>query len=214
MKQLSLILVLATLLSCKDDALSDSYILFTEPQPANVDAISSFPENYWGTYGKNSDRIKIDFQHMITINVNFYDRPKSEIDSVPGFEFKNNKVYDKFTNEACKTSINQNNIVHWEVATMDTVFSFSKNQIAKSYKSSLILNKKVDDNYQVSIIKMDSNNPQYIQLGTKEDFQKLQTELKIPFKTIDSTRALLSPSRADFRKLLRLNGFEYQKNFN
>ena len=58
---------------------------------------------------------------------------------------------------------------------------------------------------------------QHIQLGSKKDFTKLQTELKIPFvakmNEKDTLNVLLTPSRADFRKLLRKDGFEYQSNY-
>lgn len=100
---------------------------------------------------------------------------------------------------------------------MDTIFSFAENEIAKEYKSSLILNKKVAENYETSIIKVSSLGMRHIQLGTKKDFTKLKTELKIPFQVkmteIDTTSVVLTPSRADFRKLLRKDGFQYESSY-
>ena len=57
----------------------------------------------------------------------------------------------------------------------------------------------------------------HIQLGTKKDFTKLKSEIKIPFATEmkenDTLHVVLTPTRADFRKLLRKEGFEYESNY-
>jgi hypothetical protein len=82
----------------------------------------------------------------------------------------------------------------------------------------LILNKKVNDNYQVSYIKITNLGNKYIQLGTKKDASLIQNTLKIPRDVIiensDTTHIILAASRADFRKLLRLDRMEYQSNYN
>ena len=98
---------------------------------------------------------------------------------------------------------------------MDTIFSFAENESAKIYKSSLILNKEVNGKYLVNIIKFDFSSNKYLQFGTRKDFIKINEQLKIPFEAnvenSDTTFVLLKPSRADFRKLIRLDGFEYEK---
>ena len=141
---------------------------------------------------------------------------KSEFDSIPELEMRNNQVYDKAENKTYITFIKGDTIaIKYE--NLDTIFSFAANEIAKEYKSSLVLNKKVDDKYVTSIIKLATIGMQHIQLGTKNDFTKMQQELKIPFvakmNENDTLNVLLSPSRADFRKLLRKDGFEYQRNY-
>ena len=77
----------------------------------------------------------------------------------------------------------------------------------------MILNKEIDGKYQTSILRLSTVGAKHIQLGTKKDFTKLNSELKIPFltemKENDTLHVVLTPSRADFRKLLRLDGFEY-----
>ena len=68
-------------------------------------------------------------------------------------------------------------------------------------------------NISTSILRLSTIGAKHIQLGTKKDFTKLKSELKIPYvaemKGNDTIHVLLTPSRADFRKLLRLDGFEY-----
>lgn len=78
----------------------------------------------------------------------------------------------------------------------------------------MILNKKGADNYQVSYIKYTNSSNKYIQLGTKKDASLIQNTIGIPRDVViensDTTHVVLKASRADFRKLLRLDGMEYQ----
>jgi hypothetical protein len=141
---------------------------------------------------------------------------KSELDSIPELEFRNNQVYDKSESKAYKTFIKGDSIT-FEIERLDTIFSFAENEIAKQYKSSLVLNKEVDGKYQTSILKLYTIGAKHIQLGTKKDFTKLKAELKITFATEmnenDTLHVVLTPSRADFRKLLRKEGFECESNY-
>jgi len=141
---------------------------------------------------------------------------KSELDSIAKFQLRNNQVVDLSENKTYKTFIKGDTIA-FEIEHLDTLFSFAKNETAKEYKSALILNKKINDNYVTSIIKVSSIGMRHIQLGTKKDFTKLKTELNIPFQATilenDTTSVLLTPSRAHFRKLLRKDGFEYESSY-
>jgi hypothetical protein len=216
MKTKCIFFVLMTMLfSCKNDQLTDSYIYFNEPQPTDIEGITSFPKTYIGTFGQDySHLLKIESKYVIKIEVNSFDATKNQLDSLPELEFKNNSVYDKATQKVYKTFV-KNDTIQWEIEQLDTLFSFAKNETAKIYKSSLILNAAIDGKYQVNIIKFDFSSNKYIQLGTRKDFTKINTLLKIPFdanlENNDTTYVVLKPSRSDFRKLLRIDGFEYEK---
>lgn len=199
--------------SCKDHNLNDSFIYFSEAQPANVDEIKEFPKKFMRTYTLDySHRLVVQPKCVYIKEIEKISILKSELDSISEFEFINNQVYHKTENKPYKTFVKGDSIT-FEIEHLDTIFSFSKNEIAKEYKSSLILNKNIDGRYQTSILKLSTIGAKHIQLGTKKDFTKLKSELKIPFvaeiKENDTLHVLFSPSRADFRKLLRLDGFEY-----
>lgn len=215
--KIAFLFLISTLFSCKDDRLTDSYIYFNEPQPTDVENATSFSNKYIGTFGRDSShQLKIESKYVIKIEVISFDAAKKQMDSLPDFEFKNNIVYDKATQKAYKTVV-KNDTIQWETEELDTLFSFAANETAKIYKSSLILNKKMDGNYLVNIIKFDFSNHKYIQLGTRKDFIKIKNELKIPFdvnvENNDTTFVILKPNRASFRKLLRMEGFEYEKEY-
>ncbi len=208
-------ILVTTLFSCKNDQLNNSYVYFNEPQPVNVEAVTSFPNKYIGTFNRDySHQLKVESNCIIKIEIDSYKATKIEMDSLPDVVFKNNVVYDKETQKAFKTII-QNDTIKWENKRVDTTFSFDRDEVAKRYKSSLILNKKVNGNYLVNIIKFDFSGNKYIQFGTRKDFVKIKRQLKIPFDTSvengDTTFVVLKPNRADFRKLLRLDGFEFEQ---
>ena len=213
--KITFLVLVATLFSCKNDQLNDSYIYFNEPQPVEVENITNFPNKYIGTFGSDySNRLKVESKYVIKIEVESFDTTKKQMDSLTNVEFKNNIVYDKETQKAYKTFV-KNDTIQWETERLDTIFSFAENESAKIYKSSLILNKEVNGNYLVNIIKFDFSSNKYLQLGTRKDFIKINEQLNILFEANvennDTTFVILKPSRADFRKLLRLDGFEYEK---
>lgn len=210
-----LLVLVATLFSCKNDQLNNSYIYFNEPQPVNVEEITSFSNKYIGTFNRDySHQLKVESKYVIKIEIDSHEATKKQMDSLTDVEFKNNIVYNKETQKAFKTII-KNDTIQWETERLDTLFSFAENEVAKIYKSSLILNKEENGNFLVNIIKFDFSNNKYIQFGTRKDFVKIKDILKIPFdanvKNRDTTFVVLKPNRSDFRKLLRLDGFEYEK---
>ena len=205
------------MVSCKDSGLHNSFIYFSEAQPTNVDEITAFPKKFVRTYTLDySHRLVVEPKCAYIKEIETITALKSELDSIPELEFRNNQVFDKSENKPYKTFIKGDTIA-FEIERLDTIFSFAENEIAKEYKSSLILNKEIDGKYQTSILKLSTVGAKHIQLGTKKDFDKLNTELKIPFETVieenDTLHVILTPSRADFRKLLRREGFEYESNY-
>ena len=216
-KYLILAVFALAMVSCKDSGLNNSFIYFSEAQPTNVDEITAFPKKFVRTYTMDySHRLVVQPKCAYILEIETLTALKSELDSIPEFELRNNQVFDKSENKSYKTFIKGDTIA-FEVERLDTIFSFAENEIAKESKSSLVLNKKVDENYATSIIKVSSIGMRHIQLGTKKDFTKLKTELKIPFQAKmidnDTSSVVLTPSRADFRKLLRKDGFEYESSY-
>ena len=213
--KIAFFILIASFFSSKNDHLSSIYIYYNEPQPVNVDEVTSFPKKYIGTFGRDySHQLKVESKYVINSVIDSFDATKKQMDSLPELEFRNNVVYDKATQKAYKTFV-KNDSIQWEIKRLDTLFSFAKNETAKIYKSSLIFNTEKDGKYLVNIIKFDFMSNKYLQLGTRKDFVKIKNELKIPFEATiennDTSFVILKPSRADFRKLLRLEGFEYEK---
>lgn len=216
-KSAFLLLIAIAFTSCKQTVLGDSYICFNEPQPINVEAIKSFSKNYLGTFSMDySIQLTVNPTNIILSQIDTLEATPKELDSLPEFEFKNNQVYDKESKKAYKTFV-KNDTIKWEIKRLDTIFSFAENEVAKIYKCSLILNTQVDGNYQVSYIKYNGLGTEFVQLGTKKDAKVILEKIKIPNEIItennDTTHVIFTPTRGDFRKLLRLDGMEYETNY-
>ena len=66
MKKIVLFLVATSLLSCESHQLNDSFILFSEAQPADVDEITHFPQKYIGEYSFDAThKIMIQSKYII-----------------------------------------------------------------------------------------------------------------------------------------------------
>ena len=154
--------------SCKDHGLNNSFIYFSEAQPTNVDEITAFPKKFVRTYTMDySHRLIVEPKCAYIKEIETITAIKSELDSIPELEFRNNQVFDKSENKPYKTFVKGDTIA-FEIERLDTIFSFAENEIAKEYKSSLILNKEIDGKYQTSILKLSTVGAKHIQLGTKK----------------------------------------------
>ena len=216
-KYLILAAFAVAMVSCKDSGLNNSFIYFSEAQPTNVDAINEFPKKFVRTYTMDySHRLIVEPKCAYIKEIETINTFKSELDSIPNLELRNNQIFDKSENKTYKTFI-KGDTISFEIERLDTIFSFAENEIAKEYKSALILNKEVDGKYLTRIIKLKNIGATHTQLGTKKDFTKLKSELKIPFvaemQENDTLHVVLTPTRAHFRKLLRKEGFEYESNY-
>jgi hypothetical protein len=217
MKQLIALCVFLMLVSCKSNELTDSFILFSEAQPAKVEAVTSFPEKYIGEYSFDySHRIVVEPKQIILKDLDLFEMTKSEFDSIPNTEIRDGNVYDKENGKSYKTLI-KGDTISWEIPRFDTIFNFNEGETAKLFKQSIILNKEKENGIQVSYINFKGLVSEYVQLGTRKDYHKLKSKLKLNPTVImennDTLNVVLTPSRGDFRKLLRMDFFEYQTSF-
>lgn len=217
MKKIVLFLLVISLLSCKSDQINNSFILFSEAQPANVDQITNFPQKYIGEYSFDSThKIEIQSKYIILKNIDSVEMTKKELDSIKTAELKGNKVLDKETGKSYDVRF-KGDAICWEMDNLDTIFSFNEGEVAKLFKQSIILNKEQENGTQVSCINFKGIKGKYIQLGTKKDYNYLKTKLKMNPTIIkdkdDTTNVVLTFSRGDFRKLLREEGWEFESSF-
>ena len=153
MKKYFILVALAlALVSCEDSGLNNSFIYFSEAQPKNVNRIESFPKKFVQTYMMDySHRLVVQPKCAYTLEIETIMALKSELDTISEFEIRNNQVFDKSENRTYKTFIKGDTIA-FEIERIDTIFSFADNEIAKEYKSTLVLNKEVDGKFQTSIL--------------------------------------------------------------
>jgi len=94
------------MVSCKDSGLNNSFIYFSEAQPTNIDAIIEFPKRFVRTYTMDySHRLIVEPKCTYIKEIETITSLKSELDSIPEFELRNNQVYNKSENKVYKTFI-------------------------------------------------------------------------------------------------------------
>ena len=121
-KLLVLFAVSFIVLSCKESTLNNSFIFFSEAQPTNVDAITAFPKKFIGTYALDySHSMQIESKVIYIKETETISLRKSEFDSIPELEMRNNQVYDKAENKTYKTFIKGDTIA-FEIERLDTIF--------------------------------------------------------------------------------------------
>ena len=103
-------LILATfalaMVSCKDSGLHNSFIYFSEAQPTNVDEIKEFPKKFVRTYTLDySHRLVVQPKCAYILEIETLTALKSELDSIPEFELRNNQVFDKSEIKVIKHSL-------------------------------------------------------------------------------------------------------------
>ena len=215
MKKVALsLLIIGLFTSCKEAVLENSFICFDQSQPVNVSDIASVPSKNQGNFVLSDlSNLEVQQKYILRKKLDTIVVSKSDLDSLVNMEYKNGYVYDKDNHKSFK-AISKNDTITWNEVQVDTLFSFADNEIAKWYKSSVILNKKVNGNFQVNYIQYSKSGVKLVQLGTKKDLDNILYKIHIPTtfetKDKDTLHAILSPSRADFRKLLRMKGMEFE----
>ena len=215
MKKVAISLLIVVLFaSCKDAVLKNSFICFDQSQPVNVSDIASVPSKNQGDFLlSDASNLIVQQKYILRKKRDTIVVSKTEFDSMGNMEYKKGYVYDKDTRKSFKATF-KNDSIAWNEVQVDTLFSFADNEIAKWYKSSLILNKKVNGTYQVNYIQYSKSGVKFVQLGTKKDLDNILYKIHIPsvleIKGKDTLHVVLSPSRSDFRKLLRMKGMEFE----
>lgn len=216
MKVLTIILFFLILLSSCDQSWVD--VKFTEPQPESVKASNSFDKKVLGTYSNfyNSDQQLI-IQKNLMISRSVFKltihRNDIELDSL---SFNNDAELISYLNQdGGITYISNDSIIRTHII-YDTIFSFSNNQVLKSFKASYYLNYE-DSNGLWNVRKLDINKDTLLfgeilpsdtllrfdyvdrKYEAVEDSGKIENEY---------TEYILSPSKREFKKLVRTQSFE------
>ncbi len=188
-----------------------SYIDFAENQPLNVAEISEIPKSFFGNYiSSDSTFILIEKDKIIQ---KWFEEDKTSIeekDSITYLTFYKNYVIDNKTKQKAKF-FTKNDSIFWKMQYSDTIFI--KDEILKLYKDALVINSNIENRIFVDVYKKDNNQIRKFSINSREDFEKLNKEIKIEgqlnFNETDTT-ITINPSRSQFRKLLRLKGFTFE----
>ena len=197
--------ILLLLISCKEISSQTDYIVFDKPQPDNDSELLSLPSKYLGEFRKNdSTFLFVEKKNIIEKNLWFITIDKDSISQITDeYDIKNNIITNKITKEKYSIKPIKDNFII-EFQSFDTIFFFSENQKAKRINGNLILSQRDSIFWTTQIITIKNKILNIKKLNQPNDLKAIDSILNITSKTIDSTQTLLTPTRQQFAKILRL----------
>jgi hypothetical protein len=191
-------------------AIACSPVTFTEPQPKDVAAISSFPKRVQGNYLSAED------SSLLTITANSviktYDFLQkvhvSQLDST--MQIIGDSLFDLDTNTGQLIQVEGDSIV-MRFHEVDTLFAINQQNILKKFKGYYFLNiSYTADSWQVKKLEFSHSKVILNSINTKEDFEQLK---EITENKQDTLPYTFSPTRRQFKKFVRNEGFRDSEEF-
>jgi len=179
-------------------------VTFTEPQPKDVSAIDRFPQRIQGKYLSSQDSTFL----WITSNsmIRIYDFNEklhlSQLDSTQ--QIIGDSLFDLKTNQGQLIRIEGDSIV-MHVNEVDTLFKFDKHNVLKKFKGYYFVNiYRSEANWEVKELEPSRGKIILSDISPKEDLSQLKA---IAESSQDTTPCVLSPTRRQFKKFVRNEGF-------
>lgn len=183
-------------------------IYFDKPQPDAVKNLKQFPKVYRGTYmDEDSTYLEIDktsFIHKRQLN---WKLTKSELDTSTMYRLDKNFLINTQTLEKIPVQFRHDTIDVFDEIS-DTLFTFSKDQLARSFKGNLILSSRQDDDlWEVEMYSLNGSILKYMAFynnkGIFTDFAAMSdSEVIKDSAQTDTVKMILKPSKKEFKKLL------------
>jgi len=195
---------------------SCSTVYFQEPQPQDVEPLTTFPERVIGTY-------KVDLIDTLIIEKDRYSLPEkhensyslAQIDSSPVLEIKDNLFYDgniSYT-EGISYDI-KNDTLHYVKIVRKYTF-LSDSLVIKSFKKYLVVSAKENKNGYWSIFILEPKGDDFVMnvVGNiksevdstpadESDLMLKDFEKITRFEKIGENNYLVNPSKSEFNKLI------------
>lgn len=185
-------------------------VVFSEPQPKGIDALTSIPEHFQGSYWCDKDSVSLYVNKNLIYKSKLFDLEltKQDIDDTEDVRFENGQLFLDGSNESFP-AIEKNETVFSTINLKDTIFSnqMPKN-VLKLFKGYLVLNNEISDNHwEVKIITL---KPTGFIAISKVNYPESLTDLETitTVKVIDNSereQILVSPTKAEFDQILDKN---------
>lgn len=185
-------------------------VVFSEPQPKGIDALTSIPKHFQGTYwcDKDSVGLYVDKNYIYKSMLFDVEFTKQDIDTAEDIKFENGQLFFDGSNESFPAN-EKNGKVFSTINLKDTIFSTQMpNNVLKLFKGHLVLNNKLGYNrWEVKIITLKPTGSITI---SKVDYPENITDLETitTVKVIDSSereQILVSPTKTEFDQILDKN---------
>lgn len=213
MKKYISILAVIIFCSCKEIPAENS-LYFTEAQPISDSQLKKIPSKFTGIYfmkdsvflNINKSMIAYQYDYDVKIHENQMDSLKDEI------IFKENKFFLKSTDEVLKSK-KIGDSISLNLKYLDTIFAFSKKNIAKRINGKLILSTKDSVYWRIKILTLDENTIKIQELYADSDLKIFDSICNIKGEQIENSNVLVQPTRSEFAKILKVEGLGIERRF-
>lgn len=210
-KYLFLGIAVVAFISCKEE-LNEGMLnfYFDNPQPVNDSELSELPSGFRGTYASD-DNERLVISDLAIYNENDFSETihKSKVDSI-GI-YKNGKVV--FDTGQVFNAVKRNDSLLITGVLRDTIFRLSATQKAKRINGQLVLSTKDSVFWKANIVSLERDSLKIKHLSTNEDYIAIQPLVKNLKASTDTTFVNINPTRAEFRKILKLKKLGWEKGY-
>ena len=199
MKKIFGILLLMVLVgSCEPE------VLFDQPQPPKSVNLKNIPQRLRGTYlSKKDSGLLIITERTIYWTSNLkHKMPASKIDS--GYVLQGDSLVNMATHEKLPVKRMGDSILV-EQKNSDTLFRMSTKNILRKFRGYYFLNKAYKKEWEVDKLSLSKGILTIGSISTSEDLSKLN---EIKETGADTASHHLAPTRMQFRKFVKNNGFK------
>jgi hypothetical protein len=200
----SIIAVLIVLAACQPP------VTFDKPQPMDVPSIGGFPKKIQGRYLSSRDSSVL----LVTANslIRFYDFDLklhiSQLDST--VQLIGDTLFDIAANRGYLAQIEGDSIIR-HISEADTVFSIDALNVLKKYKGYYFVNIfSSPDIWEVKKLDLSHGSLTLSSINHTEDIQQLRA---ITESVQDTASYVFSPTRQEFKKFIRNDGFRQTEKF-
>ncbi len=183
-------------------------IYFDKPQPDAVKNLKQLPKAYQGIYmDEDSTFLVIDKTSFIHKRQLEWEMTKNELDTNTMYRLDKNFLINTQTLEKNPVQFIHDTIHVFDEIT-DTLFTISKDQLARSFKGNLILSSRQDDDlWEVEMYSLKDGILKYMAFynnkGIFTDFAAMSdNEVIKDSAQTDTVKMILKPSKKEFKKIL------------
>jgi hypothetical protein len=184
-------------------------VVFDEPQPADVSVLSGFPKRIQGQFLSSDDSSVLEITATSVCRKYKFDMKIhiSQLDT--NLQLIGDTLFNIHTNEGTLVQIEGDSLVE-PVNEVDTLFALNENNVLKKFKGYYFLNIYNSPAWLVKKLELKHGMLTLSSINNKEDLDQLRTLSESPE---DTAVYKFSPTRKQFRKFLRNEGFRDTETF-
>jgi hypothetical protein len=205
LRVLSTLVIVISLIACEPQ------VTFTEPQPADIDNLSKFPERLQGEYVSLKDSSTLQINHSMIRRM--YDVEEkmhlSQLDSNTQLSGDTLLYVDTQQKEAIRRE-GDSLVVH--IRYTDTIFQIDYDNVVRKYKGYYFLNKRYDkESWEVTKIEISKGQLVVSSISTEMDLKNLQSITESSQDTIAPYS--VTAEKKQFKEFIKQDGFSDREVF-